>query len=102
MKPDDVIICRCEDVTLFELRSMLAAGYRDFETLKRLLRCTMGRCGGRSCRHLVLREIARSEKVSIADVVPPVYRPPMTPVSFEQLAEAAGDTDPLSEGGQNE
>ena len=58
MNPEEIIICRCEDISLADLHRAFEGGHTDLETLKRVLRCTMGRCGGRTCRPLLLREIA--------------------------------------------
>ena len=88
MREEDVIICRCEDITLAELRSALRAGFTDFEELKRVLRCTMGPCQGRTCRELVLREIARARGLSPEEIEVPAYRPPTTPVRLGELKEA--------------
>ncbi len=88
MNEEDIIICRCEDVTLADIRQMLRAGVEDFEELKRLLRCTMGPCQGRTCRQLIMREIASFRGVPIEELEVPVYRPPFTPVKLKTLAEA--------------
>lgn len=97
MRDEDIVICRCEDITLSELRSALRQGFTDFEELKRVLRCTMGPCQGRTCRDLVLREIARVRDVPLDEIEIPVYRPPTTPVKLGELREAydrrRGDAD---------
>ncbi|HSV51345.1 MAG TPA: NAD(P)/FAD-dependent oxidoreductase, partial [Burkholderiaceae bacterium] len=48
--PDDLIICRCEDVTAGELRQCVQnSGARELNRLKALTRVGMGRCQGRTC-----------------------------------------------------
>lgn len=83
-----MIICRCEDITLAEVRAALDEGFTDFEELKRVLRCTMGPCQGRTCRELILAEISRFRGVSPGQVEVPVHRPPTKPVRLSELAEA--------------
>lgn len=77
---DVVVICRCEDVTLDEIRDLIARGYTTIEEIKRITRCGMGPCQGRTCRQLVLAEIARAAAKDIASVAPGRFRPPTRPV----------------------
>ena len=56
---DEIILCRCEDVTWGEIREHLQNGWTDPEEIKRLTRAGMGRCQGTTCRNLILKEIAR-------------------------------------------
>ncbi len=88
MKEEDIVICRCEDITLSELRCALQEGITDFEELKRVLRFTMGPCQGRTCRDLVLREIAQVRGIPVEEIEVPVYRPPTTPVKLGELRDA--------------
>lgn len=50
---DDVIICRCEDVPLRELRTALER-CSDVGAVKLATRCGMGACQGRNCEHSLL------------------------------------------------
>ncbi len=43
MSEKDIIICRCEDVTLEDIHRCLDQGYTTFEELKRILRVGMGK-----------------------------------------------------------
>jgi len=83
---DDIVVCRCEDVTLGEIQRLLDEGKTTLDEIKRLLRCTMGPCQGRTCRPLILREIARHLGVSAADLPLPTFRTPTQPVRLGQLA----------------
>jgi bacterioferritin-associated ferredoxin len=48
--PDDLVVCRCENVTAGELRTTVReAGADEMNRLKALTRVGMGRCQGRSC-----------------------------------------------------
>jgi glycine/D-amino acid oxidase-like deaminating enzyme len=47
--PDDVTLCRCEDITFGQVRTEIAAGHDSLARLKRSTRLGMGRCQGRYC-----------------------------------------------------
>ncbi|SFU90941.1 NADPH-dependent 2,4-dienoyl-CoA reductase, sulfur reductase [Polaromonas sp. YR568] len=48
--PDDLVVCRCEEITAGELRRCVAdTGAREMNRLKALTRVGMGRCQGRTC-----------------------------------------------------
>jgi glycine/D-amino acid oxidase-like deaminating enzyme/bacterioferritin-associated ferredoxin len=47
--PDATIACRCEEITLGQLRSAIDQGFDSLGTLKRMTRLGMGRCQGRYC-----------------------------------------------------
>ncbi|RKZ30797.1 (2Fe-2S)-binding protein [bacterium] len=95
MRENETIICRCEDLTLEDIRSAIADGYTDFEELKRYLRCGMGPCGGRTCLPLIRRELARVKGVPVEDVAMPTSRPPVQVTTFEAISVG-------SERGKNE
>ena len=82
MRDEEIIICRCEDVTLAEVRAAIAGGYTDFEELKRFLRVGMGPCGGRTCIPLVRKELARFLGKTLNEVSIPKQRPPTQVTTF--------------------
>jgi bacterioferritin-associated ferredoxin len=84
----DTIICRCEDVTVEEVREIIARGYETPDEIKRLSRCGMGQCQGRTCRLLLLGEIAAATGKSVADIPMSTFRPPTKPVKLGLLAKA--------------
>ena len=47
--PDEAIACRCEEITVGQLRASIAQGFDSLATLKRMTRLGMGRCQGRYC-----------------------------------------------------
>jgi thioredoxin reductase len=55
---DDTVICRCEEVTLGELRAAMSLGADDARSAKLLARPGMGWCQGRMCGHAVSAIIA--------------------------------------------
>ncbi len=71
---DETIVCRCERVSVGEIRNWIRSGVRDFNELKALTKVGMGACGGKTCTPLIER-IFREEGVSIDDITPGKKRP---------------------------
>ena len=85
--PDDLIVCRCEEVTVGQTRKAIADGAVFVEGIKKRTRAGMGLCQGRTCSKLVSR-ILGSEAGLKADRIPPdTARMPVTPVSFGAYKE---------------
>jgi len=83
----DIIICRCEDVSLEQIEKAFEQGYDTFEDLKRILRVGMGPCQANTCGHLAQREIAKHKKVPIHDVEVHKVRPLVLGVPLSKIAE---------------
>ena len=77
---DDTVICRCEEVTLGELRLYMNQGITDLNTLKSLTRIGMGRCQGRNCFPTFAHLVAEEQKVSVASLKIPRTRSPLKPI----------------------
>ncbi|UCC18890.1 MAG: FAD-dependent oxidoreductase [Promethearchaeota archaeon] len=71
---NEIIVCRCERVSVGEIRRWIRTGVRDFNELKALTKVGMGACGGKTCTPLIER-IFREEGVSVVDVTPGTKRP---------------------------
>ncbi|RKX56280.1 MAG: (2Fe-2S)-binding protein [Thermotoga sp.] len=84
------IICRCEEVTLEQIEQAIDSGATDFEELKRLTRVTMGPCGGKNCKLIVLGILSRKTGVPISELSHGTSRPPVKPVEFS-LFSKGGD-----------
>jgi bacterioferritin-associated ferredoxin len=83
---DDVIICRCEDVTYGQIVEAIDRGLTTTEEIKRVLRCGMGPCQGRTCSRLITRIIAERTGQDLSEIGYPVVRPPVRPVEIGVLA----------------
>lgn len=83
MTKDDVILCRCEDITLKDIHNTIAEGYHTLEEIKRVTRVGMGPCQGRTCLMLILRELSTLTNQPMEDLLPDTYRPPTKSVSFD-------------------
>lgn len=84
---DAAIICRCEEVTAGDLRTLIAAGHDSPAVLKRKCRVGMGRCQGRYCASLVAR--MTTSEVGEFDLFAP--RPPVKPVPIRALTVEQGE-----------
>jgi len=74
------IVCRCEDISLEDVERVIDEGYTNLEEIKRLLRCGMGPCQGRTCLILVAQVLSRKTGKSISQMKFPTVRPPLRPV----------------------
>ncbi|MEX0975412.1 MAG: (2Fe-2S)-binding protein [Bacillota bacterium] len=83
---DDIIVCRCEDVTLGDVRRVIREGATTMDEVRRITRAGMGPCQGRTCRLLIASELARQTGRAVAQVVPSTYRPPVKAVKMGDLA----------------
>jgi thioredoxin reductase len=83
---DDVVVCRCEEVTAGELRQFVALGCTGPNQAKSYGRCGMGPCQGRMCGLTVTEVIANARGVPAADVGYYRIRPPIKPITLGELA----------------
>ena len=79
---DNTIVCRCEDITLGEIRKVIADGYRTIDEIKRVTRAGMGPCQGRTCQMLIAQELSRHYKIPMEEVLIPTFRPLIKPVKL--------------------
>jgi NAD(P)H-nitrite reductase large subunit len=77
---DKIMICRCEDVLLEDVNRAIDEGYTSLEEIKRLLRCGMGPCQGRTCLMLIAQVLSRKTGRQITQMKFPTVRPPVRPV----------------------
>jgi sarcosine oxidase subunit alpha len=82
---DDSIVCRCERVTLAEIKAVIQSGVRDVNEIKGLTRAGMGACGAKTCADLVQRAF-RELGVPSDEVTEGVRRPLFVEVPLGVLA----------------
>ncbi|MGI4985187.1 MAG: FAD-dependent oxidoreductase [Janthinobacterium lividum] len=83
---DDVIVCRCEEVTAGQLREYVRLGCLGPNQAKSFGRCGMGPCQGRMCGLTVTEVIAQARDVPPAEVGYYRIRPPIKPLTLGELA----------------
>ena len=89
---DDMLICRCEEITKGEIRKAVHDGMWTMTEIRRYLRTGMGLCQGQTCARLVKGIVARELKISPAELEPATSRVPMRPIEMKVFANEAADT----------
>lgn len=87
MKEEDIVICRCEDITLGSIKKAIKDGARDVSSVKRLTRAGMGTCQGYICEYLIEIIISKELGISIKNVGFLKTRLPVHPIKIKELTE---------------
>jgi len=88
---DDVVICRCEEVTAGDIRRYAKLGCTGPNQAKAFGRSGMGPCQGRYCGLTVTEILADANNLPADDVGYYHIRAPLKPVSLGELASLADD-----------
>jgi NADPH-dependent 2,4-dienoyl-CoA reductase/sulfur reductase-like enzyme len=89
---DDVIACRCEEVSVGRIRQAARLGAQGPNQLKAFTRCGMGPCQGRICGPIVAGLIADARGRPMEEIGTFRPRAPYKPITVGSLA----DLDPLA------
>jgi len=89
---DELIICRCEEITKGEIRRAVHDGMFNVHEVRRFLRCGMGLCQGQTCARLVKSIIARELNISQSELDDATARAPMRPTEMSVFATERGST----------
>lgn len=84
LSENNMIICRCEEVTYGQLVETATTYDCTARELKLRTRAGMGYCGGRTCRNLV-DSIANKVQPRNEKQVSLKYQPPIRPIHFGDL-----------------
>jgi len=84
--PDEVIICRCEEVTAGEIRNVIAEGITSINEIKALTRAGMGPCQGRMCAPIITEMVSIETKRPVEEVGFFAPRPPIKPIPLVGVA----------------
>jgi NADPH-dependent 2,4-dienoyl-CoA reductase/sulfur reductase-like enzyme len=90
---DSTLVCRCEEITAGEVRAAVRAGHRDPNQVKFITRCGMGPCQGRQCGPAVAGIVAAACDKPLSEVQPYRVRPPLRPLSINELATLDAGSD---------
>ncbi|MGD9078784.1 MAG: (2Fe-2S)-binding protein [Desulfobacterales bacterium] len=85
---DDMIICRCEEITKGEIKTAIRNGMLTLNGIKRVTRAGMGLCQGQTCQRLVTQIIAEELRQSVADIEPTTARGPVRPLNLAVFANS--------------
>jgi len=85
---DEMLVCRCEEVTVGEIREAIAQGAFDVVGVKRRTRAGMGLCQGRTCEKMVQQILSQELRIGPAETGVSSTRQPVRPITYGALAEA--------------
>ena len=88
---DETIICRCEEITLGEIKAAVSQGASTIAEVKMITRSGMGNCQGRMCENSVMNLIIKNlknERISPQSIGYYSIRPPLHPLPQKFLAQA--------------
>jgi bacterioferritin-associated ferredoxin len=80
--PDEVMICRCEEITAGDIRQTVAQGHWEINRVKAMCRVGMGRCQGRMCGLAAAEIVAQSSGRDISGVGRLRGQAPIKPLPF--------------------
>lgn len=92
---DDMLICRCEEITKGEIRRAVHDGMWTMTEIRRYLRTGMGLCQGQTCGKLVKSIVARELGIPASELEPATSRVPMRPIEMRIFAN-----EPQQKGGE--
>jgi bacterioferritin-associated ferredoxin len=84
---DDLIVCRCEEISKGEIRRAIHDGMFTMAELRRFSRAGMGLCQGQTCGRLARALLARELGLVPAEIEPATARSPARPVEMRVLAD---------------
>ena len=85
---DDLVICRCEEITRGEIKNAIRNGIQTLNGIKRITRAGMGLCQGQTCQQLVARILVEELGLSAASIDPTTARGPVRPLSLAVFANS--------------
>ena len=83
---DDLVICRCEEITRKEIKEAIRNGMQTLNGIKRVTRAGMGLCQGQTCQRLVTQLLAVELGIPPAQIKQMTPRAPVRPVRLSVLA----------------
>ena len=87
---EDIVICRCEEVTKAEIVAAIESGADTISAIRRITRAGMGLCQGKTCRKLVAQIIAETTNRKVENIPPATYRSPVMPIKLDTFCHTEG------------
>jgi len=84
---DDTVLCRCEEVTVGQVRRAVAEGATTVNAVRMVTRAGMGHCQGRMCGASVAELVARELGQPVEAVGQATPRPPVVPIPLDGLLD---------------
>lgn len=82
---EDIIICRCEEIKLSEIKKAILEGAITMEEVKRRTMSGMGLCQGKTCGRTVAKLINKYTGIPLSNILPDTFRPPVRPIKLGHL-----------------
>ena len=82
---ENIIICRCEDITLQDVLDAIKSGITHPEELKRFLHVGMGPCQGRTCGRMVNQILSQHTGKAVSEIKATGQRPPLVSVPVKEF-----------------
>ena len=83
---EDIIICRCQEITKSEIEKAIEDGATTIDGVKRRTRAGMGLCQGKTCQRLVAKIISEKTGKPMSQILPPTFRAPVRAVKIQFVA----------------
>ena len=83
---DDLVICRCEEITKGEIKEAIRNGMKTLNGIKRITRAGMGLCQGQTCQRLVTQILASELGLPVGEITPTTARAPVRPLKLSAFA----------------
>jgi bacterioferritin-associated ferredoxin len=90
---EDVLICRCKEVTEQEIRQAIAEGAYSVIGIKRRTGAGMGLCQGRTCQRLIVNILSGLTGIPAHVIDRDTPRPPVRPVKATILLSLCESAD---------
>jgi bacterioferritin-associated ferredoxin len=84
---ENIIVCRCCDVNLKEIKDLINQGNTKLDEIKRLSRAGMGQCQGKTCRNLIMQELGKLTNIKQDEIEIPKNRPPIVTIPINSILE---------------
>jgi len=85
---EDMVICRCEEITKGTIKDAIRNGMQTLNGIKRITRAGMGLCQGQTCQRLVSQILAEELGLSLAEIEPTTARGPVRPLRLSAFANS--------------
>lgn len=92
-KGEETIVCRCEEISVKQIRASIDLGCVGPNQLKSYTRCGMGPCQGRLCGLTVCELIGDIRNEPVGSVGYYRLRPPIKPLLLDELANITNHVD---------
>jgi len=84
---DEAVVCRCEDLTMGDIRKAISEGHDTPGAIKRALRVGMGNCQGRTCGPMLHDILSLYARKPGREIPPFSVRTPVKPVPMSTLLD---------------